>query len=65
MGALICFVECGISSGIGSKIVGGRVSDKGAWPWMAALLRDNDEQFCGGSLITDLHVLTAAHCVVK
>ncbi|XP_072402482.1 venom protease-like [Diabrotica undecimpunctata] len=38
------------------------------WPWMAALYRYKqlkqglENQFCGGALITDTHILTAAHC---
>lgn len=48
-----------------TRIVGGQPADKGEWPWMAALLRDKDSQYCGGVLITDQHVLTASHCVDK
>nr|XP_023024958.1 proclotting enzyme-like [Leptinotarsa decemlineata] len=38
------------------------------WPWMAALYRKKEleqgleQQFCGGALITDTHILTASHC---
>merc|ERR1712045_932070 len=32
------------------------------FPFMAALMNRN-RQFCGGSLIDDNHILTAAHCV--
>ncbi|XP_060537122.1 trypsin-1-like isoform X2 [Cylas formicarius] len=38
------------------------------WPWLAALYRMKEmqqgleQQFCGGALITDTHILTAAHC---
>jgi hypothetical protein len=34
------------------------------WPWMAAILRDGD-YFCGGSVITDRHILTGTSCVRK
>jgi len=44
------------------RVVNGWPADKGEWPWIAALL-NNDRQFCGGSLITQKHILTAAHCV--
>ena len=45
------------------RIVGGGLAGVDEWPWMAALLREGKEQFCGGVLVTDEHVLTAAHCV--
>jgi secreted trypsin-like serine protease len=43
------------------------VADDGAWPWQVRLFDSHDPQsgFCGGSLIADQWVLTAAHCVVE
>lgn len=47
-------------------IVGGNQTKPGQWPFLAALLTKSPLQFfCGGNLITDRHVLTAAHCVHK
>ena len=50
------------------KIIGGIESKEEAWPWMVALLdssiaNDYYAQYCGGVLIDDTWVLTAAHCV--
>jgi len=45
-----------------SRIVNGWPADKYEWPWIAALM-NNGRQFCGGSLIDQKHILTAAHCV--
>ncbi|XP_065091470.1 proclotting enzyme-like [Ochlerotatus camptorhynchus] len=57
---------CGISTKQLSKIAGGRPADPGEWPWMAALIPNNgQQQFCGGVLVTDRHVMTAAHCVLN
>ena len=50
--------------GAGSRIVSGWDADEGEWPWIAALL-NNGRQFCGGSLISRKHILTAAHCVAQ
>lgn len=47
-----------------TRIVGGKPADPKEWPWIAALLRNGATQFCGGTLITNQHVLTAAHCIV-
>jgi len=49
------------------RIVGGRRADYGKWPWQV-LVREStwfgifSKNKCGGVLISDRHVLTAAHC---
>lgn len=46
--------------------VGGGVTDPGEYPWMAAILTAKDnEQFCGGVILDQTHVLTAAHCLIR
>ncbi|CAL4060273.1 unnamed protein product [Meganyctiphanes norvegica] len=44
------------------RIVGGTTAQVNEWPWQAALMYGGNSQFCGGSLIADRYVLTAAHC---
>ena len=50
------------------RVIGGEEAAEGAWPWQVALLiagqpRTVDAQFCGGSMVLDTWVLTAAHCI--
>ncbi|PIO26654.1 hypothetical protein AB205_0087250, partial [Aquarana catesbeiana] len=49
------------STGPKGRIVGGSVTSPGSWPWLVNI-RLNGELMCGGVLIGDAWVLTAAHC---
>jgi len=44
------------------RVVGGVVSVPGDWPWKISMLL-NGRHVCGGSLINDQWIITAAHCV--
>ena len=46
-----------------SQIVGGSEVTPYSLPWQVAFVRrGRNKPFCGGTLISDRHVLTAAHC---
>merc|ERR1711971_1414476 len=55
--------ECGLENpnGVEDRIVGGFEAAHHEWPWQVALFSD-DAWFCGGSIISENYVLTAAHC---
>merc|ERR1719228_638047 len=57
-------VECGSSntSFYKDEIIGGRVAEPQAFPWMVQITGGCAERDCGGALITSKHVLTAYHC---
>ncbi|CAG7659934.1 unnamed protein product [Allacma fusca] len=60
--------KCGVPGGQvneETRIVGGRNAPMDYWSWQAALIFiGRQAPFCGGALINDRYVLTAAHCVV-
>ncbi|XP_077288082.1 serine protease nudel [Arctopsyche grandis] len=46
------------------RVVGGKSSAPAAWPWVVAIYR-NGAFHCGGVIISDQWIMSAAHCVSK
>ncbi|XP_072933670.1 transmembrane protease serine 9-like [Epargyreus clarus] len=53
---------CGLSTRPHGRVMGSQPANPREWPWMASITPTGFQQYCGGALITDRHVLTAAHC---
>ena len=47
---------------LNNRIVGGRQAQKGQFPYQVTL-QVFGEHFCGGSILNEKWILTAAHCV--
>jgi len=62
--------KCGLAKNSTNRIVGGTTALPNEFPWIAGMkiVVDNMESVghgCGGTLINDQWVLTAAHCIFK
>ena len=56
--------ECGGS--VSDRIFGGQDAKREDYPWLVGLLitqDGKDQLICGGSLISETLILTAAHCI--
>lgn len=47
-----------------AKIFGGEPSKPNTWSWTVSL-RVSNIHFCGGSILNEWHIITAAHCLEK
>merc|ERR1712051_921647 len=56
--------QCGVKGGAANgRIVGGQETEQHEYPWQVGpVSRNGRSPFCGGTLISSTHVLTAAHC---
>ncbi|KAL4240966.1 Transmembrane protease serine 2 [Mactra antiquata] len=46
------------------RVVGGDIADPNAWPWHVSFFGGTDEKyFCGGTIIDEMWILTAGHCI--
>uniref|UniRef100_A0AB38ZE67 Venom S1 protease 8 n=1 Tax=Ectomocoris sp. TaxID=3104572 RepID=A0AB38ZE67_9HEMI len=60
---------CGLSNKSPKRIIGGKEAGVNEWPMMAAIIITkhknwpNNVYWCGGTVITHRHILTAGHCL--
>ena len=61
------FLDCGKPTLVTrGKIVGGTKVEAGSYPWQVSLWNTrSNKHFCGGSLVAERWVVTAAHCVTS
>ncbi|XP_025986033.1 chymotrypsin-2 [Solenopsis invicta] len=62
--SLLAFSHAGVLQQFSPKIVDGEDAKKGEIPYQVSLQeKDSSFHFCGGSILNDYYVITAAHCV--
>ncbi len=47
-----------------AKIIGGEPALQDSWSWTISL-RNGSNHFCGGSILNERYIITAAHCLVE
>nr|QHB21581.1 venom S1 protease 45 [Platymeris rhadamanthus] len=58
--------KCGWTNKSPARIIGGKDASPNEYPFMVGLiLKVNNSNVCGGSIITPYHILTAAHCFLS
>lgn len=57
----ISLQKCGKNRYKEVRVVNGRNAPQGKYPWMVAVLKYGT-MWCGGSIISDTWVISAAHC---
>jgi len=56
--------SCGKPQFLQQRVIAGTTATRGAWPWQILML-SNGRAGCGGTLVSNQWVVTAAHCVAR
>jgi secreted trypsin-like serine protease len=57
---------CGISGKYKGLVVNGTQTERGAWPWLVAIYRiDENKLICGGTLVSADTVVTVSNKLIK
>ncbi|CAK9009936.1 Chymotrypsin-like elastase family member 2A (Elastase-2) (Elastase-2A), partial [Durusdinium trenchii] len=59
------WARCGVKGHAKRRIVNGKDAEECVWRWQVSINSNSYGQFCGGTLIGESWVLTAAHCVAS
>nr|AQM58433.1 venom s1 protease with cub domain 19 [Pristhesancus plagipennis] len=58
--------RCGwANKGANARVLHGKDAEPNEYPWMVAIRDYSGFYFCGGSILTQWHVLTATHCLYQ
>lgn len=58
------YSECGRSYIRGTRVIAGQNAVRGSWPWQILMLF-NGSPGCGGAIISNRWIVTAAHCIYR
>jgi len=62
-------LTCGVTSislGRNARVIGGKAAQHGQFPWTVSLRKKRGQKYehsCAGSLVSNRHIVTAAHCL--
>ncbi|TNN03916.1 hypothetical protein fugu_000945 [Takifugu bimaculatus] len=61
-GIMVNGKDCGRPPLLENRIVGGADAAEGHWPWQVDVQTSSNVHICGGSIISEKWILSAAHC---
>lgn len=62
---IIFYAVMGDPSLLTTRITYGKETQRNEYPWQVAMFVGGNRFSCGGSIIGDFYILTAAHCVIR